>query len=75
MRDLFGLVPDPPPASGPVTVRMVLHDRSDRAWLLAPDLDRRKAKWVPMSQAVRGEGPDENMWTMPAWMARERGWI
>ena len=74
-RDLFGFDPVEEPADGEIAVALVLHDQTDRAWLLADDEDRRKARWAPKSQAKRGEGRDANVWTMPVWLARDRGWL
>lgn len=73
-RDLFGDKPIRSEAPGSVSLALVLHDQSDAAWLLGETIDRRDAKWVPKSKVKRGEGRDENVWTMPAWMAAERGW-
>lgn len=75
-RDLFG---DPvgreEAPAGQVTLALVLHDQGVKAWLLADGLDCREAHWVPKSQCVRGEGRDENQWTMPLWLAKDRGWL
>lgn len=75
MRDLFGDAPETGPADGEVVLALVLHDQTDKAWLLAETIDRRTAQWAPKSKAKRGEGRDENIWTMPTWLARERGWM
>ena len=74
-RDLFGEMPRPEPKAGDVALAMVLFDQTDKAWLLGQTQDRREAQWAPKSQAIRGEGRDEMIWTMPAWLARERGWM
>lgn len=74
--DLFGH--DPPKresAGGQVALAMVLHGETASAWLLAETMDRREARWVPKSECRRGEGRDENIWTLPTWMARDRGWV
>lgn len=74
--DLFGF--DPPggePAKGEVSLALVLHGETSAAWLLAESNDRREARWAPKSKAKRGEGRDENVWTMPAWLAADRGWL
>jgi len=74
--DLFGH--DPPKreaGGGQVALAMVLHGETASAWLLAEGLDRREARWVPKSECHRGEGRDENVWTLPSWMARDRGWM
>lgn len=74
--DLFGFTPAAaPPQDGEISLTMTLHDQSIDAWLLATGIDRRAAKWVPKSRCQRGEGRDENVWTMPSWMARDRGWM
>ncbi len=75
MRDLFGETPRPEPKAGEVALSMVLHGQTDKAWLLAETLYRRDARWAPKSHARRGEGRDENIWTMPTWLAQERGWM
>jgi hypothetical protein len=74
-RDLFGEAPRPGPKAGEIALALVLHDQTDKAWLLAENNDRREAQWAPKSQAKRGEGRDENIWTMPTWLAQERGWM
>jgi hypothetical protein len=74
-RDLFGETPKLESKAGEVALAMVLHDQTDKAWLLAETIDRREAQWAPKSQAKRGEGRDENIWTMPIWLAQERGWM
>lgn len=73
-RDLFGFDDRPEPPKGSVSLDLVLHDETPSAWLLGETVDRREAKWAPKSQARRGEGRDENVWTMPAWLAADRGW-
>lgn len=75
-RDLFGEeMARPPPRVGEVELALVLHDESPKAWLLADGIDRRTAQWTPKSQVKRGEGRDANVWTVPAWLARDRGWL
>ena len=39
--------------------------------------EARKAKpaWAPKSELMRGEGHQEGLFTMPRWVARERGWL
>lgn len=74
-RDLFGETPRPAPKAGEIALAMVLHGQTDKAWLLAETNDRRAAQWAPKSHVKRGEGRDENIWTMPTWLAQERGWM
>jgi hypothetical protein len=73
--DLFGHDPPQRQAGGEVQLAMVLHGETAAAWLLAETMDRREARWVPKSECRRGEGRDENIWTLPTWMARDRGWV
>ena len=75
MRDLFGEEIDDGPAAGEVALSLVLHDQGPKAWLLGEGIDRREARWVPKSEVKRGEGRDENVWSMPRWLARDRGWM
>lgn len=75
MRDLFGEEVEAVDDGAPVTVPLVLHRETARAWLLAEGRDRREGRWVPRSEVTRGEGRDENQWTMPRWMAVDRGWL
>ncbi|WP_312126543.1 hypothetical protein [Brevundimonas sp.] len=73
--DLFGFVPVQDSGSGEVSLRMVLHHQTQLAWLLGPTTDRRAAKWIPKSKCKRGEGRDENVWSMARAEASERGWL
>lgn len=74
--DLFGYVPPEVEARGEVSLQMVLHHQTELAWLLARVSEHRSAaKWVPKSNCSRGEGRDENVWTMSRDVADERGWL
>lgn len=74
--DLFGSdAPGAAPSDGAVQLALILHDQSTKAWLLGESVDGRKAKWAPKSKVTRGEGRDANIWTMPRWVAVERGWL
>lgn len=74
MRDLFGELPAAPVATGTVRLRLTLHRESAAAWLLSPGLGEREAKWAPKSEVTRGEGHEDQLFTMPAWLAKDRGW-
>ncbi|WP_438852644.1 hypothetical protein [Brevundimonas nasdae] len=74
-HDLFGEAPRTEPKAGEIALALVLHGQTDKAWLLAETIYQRDAQWAPKSHAKRGEGRDENVWTMPTWLARERGWM
>jgi len=72
-RDLFGFDSRDPPAKGEVSIALILHDQTDKAWLLSETGKAVDAQWAPKSKAKRGEGRDANVWTMPVWLARDRG--
>jgi hypothetical protein len=77
--DLFGR-PEPMGGGGSnrsdlVDVALVAHRTGNAAWLLSDSGDPDDAKWLPFSVAERGEGKDANVWTMPRWIARDRGWV
>lgn len=76
-RDLFGFDTQDGDrrGGGAVDLTLVLHREGVSAWLLGESLDAGEAQWVPKSQVRRGEGRDENVWSMPAWLARDRGWM
>lgn len=76
-RDLFGFDTQDGNRRGgaEVDLTLVFHREGPSGWLLGESLDVREAQWVPKSQVRRGEGRDENVWSMPAWLARDRGWM
>lgn len=74
-HDLFGLPPTPARDRTPVTLRMRQIDRTELGLFLSLDGVKNSAKWAPASEIKRGEGADENLFTMPKWVARERGWL
>ena len=73
-RDLFGGETPRKAITGTVSLRMVVHDSTARAWMLGADIDRKNARWVPRGEVSRGAGRDEDVWTMPRWLAVDRGW-
>lgn len=75
--DLFGETPPAAARDGKVALRMRLHQTGRKAWLLTvhDDLDQRNGQWLPFSVATRGEGRDADVWTMPRWIAADRGWL
>ena len=76
MKDLFGDVPEPARDDAPVSLSLiVVGTPSAAAWPLSDGRPGSPVRWVPKSRVRRGEGRDENLWTMPRWMARERGWL
>lgn len=74
-RDLFGFEACAPVARGEVSLALVWHREGHAAVLLGQTDDAREARWVPKSEVRRGEGRDRDVWTMPAWLARDRGWL
>lgn len=73
--DLFGHDPPTAPKAGEVQIALVLHRESERGWLLSETARAADAQWAPKSEIRRGEGRDENVWTMPRWIAADRGWL
>jgi len=61
----------------PVTVPMrEISAGTDAAWHLAPlGVGSGKAAFAPRSLVARGEGPTASQFTMPKWVAVERGWL
>lgn len=77
-RDLFGRPPDAPPDRTPVTVplREVSGSSTDKALFLAPmPGGKGRAGFAPRSEVRRGEGDQAQFFTMPRWLAVERGWV
>ena len=63
-----------------VIVSLNYVDETSKAWLLVLPVSKAKAAWVPKHHAKpakegRGVGLDETYWTMPRWVAAERGWL
>lgn len=67
----------PPKDDAPVTLPLTAVGEGTRdAWLLRPTGVRgADAKFAPRSLVTRGEGPDAGLFTMPKWVAVERGWL
>lgn len=73
-RDLFGKPPPRPKDGTPVTVPLLFVQDTADAWLLRASRGA-GAKWAPKREVSRGEGLAENLFTMPRWIAAERGWL
>jgi hypothetical protein len=75
--DLFGKAPPAPRDATPVTLPMrEVGAGTDKAWHLAPmGVSSAKAAFVARALVSRGVGPQVNQFTMPRWLARERGWL
>lgn len=74
---LFGPAPPPRRDASPVTIPLVeVSSGTAAAWHLAP-MGRRTdtAKFAPRSLVSRGEGEHQQLFTMPRWIASERGWL
>lgn len=77
-RDLFGR--SAAPLSRPNDlVRLAAIESSwastDKAWFLTPDAPGAKGAHVPRSKCARGVGAEINTWSMPRWLAHEKGWL
>lgn len=78
-RDLFGAPKTTPRDTTPVTITMVeiAGSSTDQAWLLKPKgVSSAKVGFAPRALARRSDDaarPDD--FTMPRWLARERGWL
>lgn len=77
-RTLPGLTP-PPKArdEAPVTLPMrEVSKGTDKAWHLAPaGVGSGGAAFAPRALVSRGDGPTASQFTMPRWVAVERGWL
>ena len=73
--DLFGKPAKPVRDVTPVSLPMRVAAQTDDAWLLVIDGQKGGAKWVPKSRVTRGEGLEENLFTMARFVAAERGWL
>lgn len=74
MRDLFGEEREP---SGTAEVELLMRvvGETERAWQLVSKAKGGDRKWAPKSLVSRAEPPDEDVFTMPRWIAKERGWL
>ncbi len=75
-RTLPGMAAAPRPRDAtPVTLPMeAVGEGTPLAWLLKPAGSKAAPKWAPRSEVTRGEGPEAGLFTMPKWVAVERGW-
>lgn len=76
--DLFGGAVTPPRRDEtPVTIPMrEVASPTDKAWFLAPaGVSSKRSGWVAKTLATRGEGDEASLFTMPRWVAVERGWL
>lgn len=75
--DLFGPVKAAPrdrrADARPVVVRLSYEGETPDAWHLAKL--GQPPRWVPKFGVTRGEGGQDDAWTMPTGWARERGWL
>lgn len=75
-RDLFGFDVVDGPLKGTVELTLFCHEEgcTPAAWLLSETGRRADAQFAPRSQVTRGEGREVDVFTMPAWLAKDRGW-
>lgn len=77
-RDLFGGEPaelsDP---NGSISIAMLNFARgeTDKAWFLSKSGRPGEARHAPKSRVSRGTGEAINVFTMPRWLAHEKGWL
>ncbi|MDR3513757.1 MAG: hypothetical protein P4L73_19140 [Caulobacteraceae bacterium] len=57
-----------------VDLALACHRETDKAWRLSKGTAD-EPQWLPKSMAERGEGLMSEVWTMPRWIARDRGWL
>lgn len=76
-RDLFGGPRAPARDVTSITIPMVeVGAGTDRAWHLKPaGAPSSKAAFAPRSAVSRGSGHQQQFFTMPRWIAAERGWL
>lgn len=76
-RDLFGPQKATPrdkrADAKPVRIRLSYEGETNDAWHLAKA--GQEPRWIPKSVVSRGEGAEEDVWTVPPGWARERGWL
>lgn len=76
--DLFGQAP-PAPGRDDAPVCLKLTHFPERDTRLAAFLSatgrQADGRHAPLSRISRGEGPEIDVWTMPRWVARDRGWL
>lgn len=59
-----------------MALREVAGSSTDKALFLAPmPGGKGKAGFAPRSEIQPGEGPNAGLYTMPRWLAAERGWL
>lgn len=77
--DLFGVPAAPPKDTTPVTIPMIemAGSSTDQAWFLKPKgVSSAKVGFAPRSLCRRSSDPARpDDFTMPRWLARERGWL
>ena len=73
-RDLFGERRGEDDG-GDVELLMTVTVETSRAWALVSKTKGGSARWVPKSMVRRSAAPHEDVFTMPRFMARERGWL
>jgi hypothetical protein len=70
-RDWRGRFGEEARRSDLVDLALHCHRETDAAFLLSDDGDERRAKWAPRSQVE----PSGGTYTMPEWLAKDRGWL
>jgi hypothetical protein len=76
--DLFGDAPPPlADPNGEIRLQLTNFDfrETPAAWFLSNTGNAAHGKFVPKSQVRRGVGPAINTYSLPRWLAREKGWL
>jgi len=55
-----------------IDLSLMVHHVTEKAVLLSDTGEVSKAKWCPLSQV---ENNGDGTWTMPEWLAKEKGFI
>lgn len=76
-RQLFAAPAEATKDETPVTLPMrEISPGTDKAWHIAPlGVSSGKAAFAARSLVTRGVGDQASQFTMPKWLARERGWL
>jgi hypothetical protein len=74
-RDLFGAADDASDGGERVELVMVYVDQTAKAWLLRQSGRPNSTQWAPKQLVTRADPPHQDVFAMPRWIARDRGWL
>lgn len=60
-----------------VEIELHMHTQTDKAWKLSDDGEPKNAKWAPKAEVQRGDKVSTGAYkfTLPEWLAIDRGWV